>query len=358
LRDYLFGYFHITARLLAAFAPLTNWFLSVPVFKNLIAHIFKITPHRPFPKFSWTRAKVRTTETRRYGEKTNLDTDNTDFTEKPKRKSVLSAKSVSRNVTIPVKPKVIFLSDAFSRYMEPQVEQAAFDILAKCGYHVLVLSISGAGAALISKSFFESAQRHARGVLDALNQLDPERVLPIVGIEPPEVYCLKNEYADLLPSRAEEIASRSARTWLLDEFLIRSDAFNKLRVANNIQLPLQHNLPKIKLQPHCHQRAEAPASDGLPVGAAATLSLLQSLGLDAEMLDAGCCGMAGTFGYEAEHYELSMKVGERLLNSEFKIQKSEVVCSGAACRMQVTQVAGTGARHPLEVAAEWLKVQG
>jgi Fe-S oxidoreductase len=88
------------------------------------------------------------------------------------------------------------------------------------------------------------------------------------------------------------------------------------------------------------------------VGAAATLSLLQSLGLEAEMLEAGCCGMAGTFGYEAEHYELSMKVGEKLLNSEFKIQNSEVVCSGAACRMQVTQGAGVEAKHPLEVVWE------
>jgi Fe-S oxidoreductase len=204
-------------------------------------------------------------------------------------------------------------------------------------------------------------------VLAALDQLDPEHILPVVGIEPPEVYALKNDYADLLPSHADELASLSARTWLLDEFLIRSDRFVEFRVANIAQRFSDSNQPKIKLQPHCHQRAEPPAADGLPVGAAATLSLLQSLGLEAEMLEAGCCGMAGTFGYEAEHYELSMKVGEKMgkMIREWRVEnreqgaESSVVCSGAACRMQVAQIsqgAGVEARHPLEIVSDQLSV--
>ncbi|MBI5933656.1 MAG: FAD-binding protein [Chloroflexi bacterium] len=338
LRDYLFGYFHVTARVLSAFAPIVNALMSVTPIKNLVAKALEITPHRPFPKFTWKRA------------------------------------SVGRNA-IPTHGKVIFLSDAFSRYSEPQVEQAAFDILAACGYEVLVLPIVGAGAGLMSKSLVAPAQRHARSVLEALERLDPEGILPIVGVEPPEVYCLKNDYVDLLPSRAEEIASRVARVWLLDEFLLRSDAFQALRVARMGEtLAGQGAAPKIQLQPHCHQRAEAPAVDGLPTGAAATLSLLRSLGLDAEMFDAACCGMAGTFGYEAEHYEISMKVGERVFSPLRNLlpasPKSDggtvgfgggevgVVCSGAACRMQVTQGAGVEARHPLEAVAERLKVSG
>jgi FAD/FMN-containing dehydrogenase/Fe-S oxidoreductase len=320
LRDFLFGYFHITARVLAAFAPIVNWVTDVPVFKTLIARMFQITPHRPFPKFSRKRAHVVPIA--------NLNA-----------------------------PKVVFLSDAYSRYVEPQVEQAAFDILARCGYQVLVLPIIGAGAALISKSFLDSAKRHAGGVLDALNKLDPARVLPVAGIEPPEIYALKNDYLDLLPSRATEIASRAAQTWLLDEFLIRSDAFTKSRVAGMAGLTSKKEKTKIKLQPHCHQRAEPPAADGLPTGAAATQSLLKAMGLEVEMLDAGCCGMAGTFGFEAEHYELSVKVGELGVVKRIREQKmgsSAVACSGAACRMQVTQGAGVEARHPLEMVAERL----
>jgi len=334
LRDYLFGYFHITARLLSAFAPLVNWMMSLGWFKNIAARVFQITPHRPFPKFARRRAKVR-----------HVNRPST-----AGRKARPSAQGADSTV--------IFLSDAFSRYVEPQVEQAAFDILARCGYQVLVLPVVGAGAALISKSFLESAKRHASRVLDALNKLDPDCVLPLVGVEPPELYAVKNDYADLLSSRADEIASRAARTWLLDEYLLRSDGFSKLRVANIIQSPLLTNQPKIKFQPHCHQRAEGPAADGLPSGADATASLLRGLGFDVEVINSGCCGMAGTFGYEAEHYELSMKVGEKLLNSDFRIhsdfrfQNSEVVCSGAACRMQVTQGAGVEAKHPLEVVWE------
>lgn len=349
LRDYLFGYFHVTARILSVFAPLVNGMMSIAWIKNLAASVLRITPHRPFPRFSWKQAKVVRPSILRQaqGIASGLDT----------------AKNVPTRPSAQESEKVIFLSDAFSRYIEPQVEQAAFDILAACGYQVLVLPVVGAGAGLASKSFFESARSHARSVLDALTRLDPEGVLPVVGIEPPEVYCLKHDYADLLPSRADETASLSARAWLLDEFLLRSDAFRNLRVANiTYHSRSNTNQTKIRLQPHCHQRAEAPAADGLPIGAAATLSLLQSLGLDVEMLDAGCCGMAGTFGYEAEHYEMSMKVGGLKLFPSLRESKNvkrknikretEVVCSGAACRMQVTQGTGHAARHPLEVVAE------
>jgi FAD/FMN-containing dehydrogenase/Fe-S oxidoreductase len=327
LRDYLFGYFHITARVLSTFAPIVNALMSVTPIKNLVAKALEITPHRPFPKFTWKRAHVV--------QIANLNA-----------------------------PQVIFLSDAFSRYSEPQVEQAAFDILAACGYEVLVLPVVGAGAGLMSKSLVAPAQRHARSVLEALERLDPGGVLPIVGVEPPEVYCLKNDYVDLLPSHADEIASRVARAWLLDEFLLRSDAFQALRVARMGERRAgQGAAPKIQLQPHCHQRAEPPHADGLPTGAGATLALLRSLGLEAEMLEAGCCGMAGTFGYEAEHYELSMKVGERVSQMireqrvESRTQKAEsrVVCSGAACRMQVAQGMGVEARHPLEVVWEGIR---
>jgi Fe-S oxidoreductase len=333
LRDYLFGYFHVTARILSIFAPIVNAMMSVAPIKNLAAKLLQITPHRPFPKFTWKRAKVGRNGIPTHGN---------------------AIKIRAGQIANPTCGKVIFLSDAFSRYSEPQVEQAAFNILTACGYEVLVLSVVGAGAGLVSKSLVAPAQRHARRVLDALERLDPARVLPIVGVEPPEIYCLKNDYVDLVPSRADEIASRASRVWLLDEFLLRSDAFRPLRVARmEGSSARQGVMPKIQLQPHCHQRAEAPNADGLPTGATATLSLLQSVGFDVEMIDAGCCGMAGTFGYEAEHYELSMKVGERLFaNSKLKIQNLEIVCSGAACRMQVTQGGGVEARHPLEAVWE------
>ena len=186
------------------------------------------------------------------------------------------------------------------------------------------------------------ARGHASAVLDALARLDPDVALPVVGIEPPELYSLKNDYVSLLPARREEIARRAAKTWLLEEFLVRSEAFARWRA---LHLPTAGAL---KFQPHCHQRAEAPAADGLPNGSAATVELLRVCGYTVDVLDTGCCGMAGTFGYDAEHYELSMQVGALKLFPQVRAAgDAQIVCTGAACRIQVEQGTGVDATHPL-----------
>ncbi|MEO8354964.1 MAG: FAD-linked oxidase C-terminal domain-containing protein, partial [Chloroflexota bacterium] len=274
LRDYVFGYFHIAAGLASSVAPLSNALMGIPFVKRLVAHMLGITDKRPFPKFTSKRAKIVAAETT-------------------------------------TKKKIIFLPDAFSRCIEPDVEQAAFDILSRCGYDMQVLPVIGAGASFLSKGFLDEAQRHAGKVLDALNQIDPGREATIVGIEPPEIYCLKHDYVDLLPNREAEIAERVEKAWLLDEFLVRSEEFTDLRVGTKTHLNNMDGYAEtIKFHPHCHQRAEGLAADGLPAGTSATLQLLRSCGYKVELMDTGCCGMAGTFGYEAEHYDLSMKVGE------------------------------------------------
>ena len=337
LRDYVFGYFHVAAGLAASIAPLSNPLMEVPVLRNTLAKILGITTRRPFPKFSKARA-VPAMETGRHGEKSK---------------------------------GVIFLSDPFARYIEPETEQAAFDILRQCGLDVQVLPILGAGASFLSKGFIDQACRHAARVLDLLRQVDPAGKLSIVGIEPPEIFTLKHDYVDLLPERRDEVNSRVRNVWLLDEYLLRSREFQDLRIAKMEQLSNDRNSfsgKKIIFHPHCHQRAEGPSSDGLPNGVSATVELLRSCGYEVELMDAGCCGMAGTFGYEAEHYEISMKVGELKLfpniragkieggemnsqKSEVQNPKSQVASSGAACRMQIRQGTGVAAIHPIVLIA-------
>ncbi|RPJ23761.1 MAG: FAD-binding oxidoreductase [Chloroflexi bacterium] len=331
LRDYVFGYFHITAGLAASVALITNAVMEVPAIKNLVARILWITPYRPFPKFALTNGSPRM----RHGLHTGR--------------------------------KVIFLADAFARYLEPETERAALDILSRCGFDVHVLPVLGAGASFLSKGFIDPARHHAARVLDSLNQIDPAREAAIVGIEPPEIYAFKHDYVDLLPKREEEIKQRVDRVWLLDEFLLGSQEFNDLRIVKLGQLTTsQDNLSarKVNFHPHCHQRAEGPSSDGLPNGTNATLQLLRSCGYDIELMDTGCCGMAGTFGYEAEHYEVSMRVGELKLfpkirewiveNSESGSRNSEIVSSGAACRMQIRQGTGVEAVHPIMLVADFI----
>jgi Fe-S oxidoreductase len=231
-----------------------------------------------------------------------------------------------------------------------------------CGYDVRILPVIGAGAALMSKGMLDAAKRHAGNVLDALDQIDPAREAVVVGIEPPEIYAFKHDYPDLLPARMKEIASRASKTWLLDEFLLRSDEFDKLRVVNIEQLPssINDSTKKVYLHPHCHQRAEGLSPDGRSIGAQATLDLLRACGFEVEELDTGCCGMAGTFGYESEHYNLSMKVGELKLFPKLNGLGSEMddwlaVSTGAACRMQIKFGTGVDAVHPIQLVAQTLE---
>jgi FAD/FMN-containing dehydrogenase/Fe-S oxidoreductase len=324
LRDYLFGYFHVAAKWILPVAPLANLFMKMGWSKKLIARVMGITDKRAFPVFTARRSRL---------------------------KRGLHGRKL-----------IIFLSDVFSRYIEPEVEEAAFDILNALGFEVMVLPTIGAGASLLSKGFVDAARRHAEKVLAEIHALDPESIVGVVGCEPPEVYCLKHEYVALLPKRRAEIESVTKKVWLVDEFLLRNDLtllqaqFAKQSQSTMGLLRRDNRPPRtsssqrndiVTFHPHCHQRAEGLADDGLPSGTSATVAMLKMAGFDVHVTDAGCCGMAGTFGFDAEHYELSMQVGEKLLNSEFRSQNSEFVCSGAACRMQILHGTGVEARHPL-----------
>jgi Fe-S oxidoreductase len=252
---------------------------------------------------------------------------------------------------------VLFLSDSFTHFIEPPVEQAAFDLLARLGLEVAVLPVIGAGASLLSKGFIDPARRYAQRMVAAIRRLDPEGNAPIIGLEPPEVYTLKNDYPGLLPERLSELAELSRRTWLLDEFLLRSDRLEELQgtLAKNL-----NPRPAVKFQPHCHQRAEPPAADGLPSGAGATVRLLRSCGFEVELIDAGCCGMAGTFGYEREHYELSRKVGALKLFPAIEAARLSapdlvVAATGSACRLQIEQGSEAATEHPIRLLARFLE---
>jgi FAD/FMN-containing dehydrogenase/Fe-S oxidoreductase len=325
LRDYLFGYFHVAAKLLSPVAPLANAFMQMDWSRKLIARVTGITDKRPFPVFAGNKKVNR-------------------YTGKQAK-------------------KVIFLSDVFSRYLEPEVEQAAFDILHAAGYEALVLPMIGAGTSLLSKGFIDAARKHAEKVLDEIQALDPESTLSVVGCEPPEVYCLKHEYAALIPNRRAEVESLKQRAWVLDEFVLRvaalglgSDSLLSIFLAKR-QEPASRR--KLTFHPHCHQRAEGLADDGLPTGSAATVEMLRAFGYDVDVIDSGCCGMAGTFGYDAEHYELSMQVGELKLLPQIRVLSKdkdfEIASSGSACRLQIKQGAGVDAAHPLVLAAECLR---
>lgn len=327
LRDYLFGYFDQVSKVLAPVGPLANALMKMDWSKKLIARLSGITDKRPFPAFAPGRT----------------------------RRPPALQKSAQR---------VIYLSDVFSRYLEPEVERAAFELLQAAGYEPIPLSMTGAGTSLLSKGFIPSARAHAGRLLDEIRRLDPDALLPLVGCEPPEIYCVKHEYGALLPQRRQEVESLQHRAWTVEEFLLRvatkSDSPDFIKILNKISTKNQLAGKKISFHPHCHQRAEGLADDGIAVGASATVQLLQLFGYNVDLIDSGCCGMAGSFGYDAEHYELSMQVGELKLLPQIRAlqsagQASTLACSGSACRMQIKHATGVDAGHPLTLVFGELK---
>jgi FAD/FMN-containing dehydrogenase/Fe-S oxidoreductase len=321
LRDYLFAYIGPLAQLGASFGGLANWLMALPLVKQAL----NLTQNRAFPKF---------------------------VSQTPEPKSRLSNPEYS--------DAVLLLRDTFIHFFEPEIEQAALCVLAACGVQVKALPYFGAGRTLISKGFIEPARRHAERILDAVQKLDPSGQLPVLGIEPSELYTLRDEFFDLLPKRREQVESLTARSWLVEEYLLRlkNDKNDKLRVTNMLRWnPTQQN-QKILLHGHCYQKAQPPAADGLPIGQTASAELLRAVGYDVEIIPSGCCGMAGAFGYEAEHYDVSMQVGELVLLPAVR-QAGEsgrvIAAVGTSCRSQIADGTGVLAQHPIVLVSDRLK---
>ncbi|MFM8319979.1 MAG: (Fe-S)-binding protein, partial [Chloroflexota bacterium] len=206
----------------------------------------------------------------------------------------------------------------------------------------------GAGRTLISKGFLDAARRQAHAVLAAVQRADPTGALPLVGVEPSEVQALIDEYLDLLPGDAAAQAL-SRRAWTVEEFLVRPGPDGSPRLQH---LPA-HAGPQrtVLLHGHCYQKARPPADDGLPVGVQASRALLEACGCRVQVLDTGCCGMAGAFGYESEHIDVSLKVGELALFPAVRAAPPEalVAAAGVSCREQIHDGTQRRAWHPIEL---------
>jgi Fe-S oxidoreductase len=165
------------------------------------------------------------------------------------------------------------------------------------------------------------------------------RGVPIVGVEPSCLLTLRDEYAALLPGDPA-VRAVAAATRLPEELLVEAIAEGRLSLPPDNPVSGR----RIVFHGHCHQKALA--------GTAATVALLRSIpGADVTEVDAGCCGMAGSFGFEAEHYGLSMSIGELRLFPAVRAEPAETIiaATGVSCRQQIAHGTGRPARHPLEI---------
>ena len=235
---------------------------------------------------------------------------------------------------------VVLLADTFNTYFEPQNVEAALAVLAAAGYRVRLAAGGGrplcCGRTFLAAGLVDEARAEARRVVRALRP-HVERGTPVVGLEPSCLLTLRDEFHALLPG--EETRALAEKALLFEEFLAGEAE------AGRLDLPLKPLTGKRALvHGHCHQRA-FDAMD------AVERALRLVPGLSVEVLEAGCCGMAGAFGYEAEHFEVSMRMGELGLLPAVRAAGEEVVivADGTSCRHQVRDGAGREAFHAARV---------
>jgi FAD/FMN-containing dehydrogenase/Fe-S oxidoreductase len=239
--------------------------------------------------------------------------------------------------------ELIFLADSFTTFTEPLIGSAAIELLELAGWQVRFEDAGCCGRASLSKGLVDQARRMAAGLVDRLGEA-AARGVPIVGVEPSCLLTLRDEYSALLPDnpRAQAVA---AATRLPEELLMEAIASGRLVLPRDGGV----NGRRILFHGHCHQKAL--------VGTAATMALLRSIpGADVIEVDAGCCGMAGSFGFEAEHYDLSMRIGELRLFPAIRAEAGETIiaATGVSCRQQIAHGTGRPARHPLEIIRQVL----
>jgi FAD/FMN-containing dehydrogenase/Fe-S oxidoreductase len=230
--------------------------------------------------------------------------------------------------------RVILLDDCFTTFNEPEVGRAAVRVLEGAGYRVELADLTCCGRAMISKGFLGEARNLARSQMPRLARRVADGT-PILGLEPSCLLTLADEWPELIPSpQARKVAdaSRLADGWLAAQVQ-----------SGHCRLPLAPMEGSCVLHGHCHQKALQGAG-----GSAAALKLVP--GLDVKLLDSGCCGMAGSFGYEAGHFDVSAKIAELdLLPALRGAPDAQVAAPGTSCRHQIRDLAGRHARHPLEL---------
>jgi FAD/FMN-containing dehydrogenase/Fe-S oxidoreductase len=240
--------------------------------------------------------------------------------------------------------EVVLLVDTFNRYFEPENAEAAERVLARAGYQVTTPE-PGVGRPLccgrtfLAAGLVDEARVEARRMLDALAPAVAAGT-PIIGLEPACLLTLRDEFSSILPGA--ETKALAERAQLFEEFVASE------RAAGRFDLPLAPMPGKTALlHGHCHQKAFGTVN-----AAVDALKLIPELAV--ETFDSTCCGMAGSFGFEAEHYETSLKIGELGVLPKMRTAASDTMLAacGTSCRHQIADGAGRDARHIVRILDE------
>jgi FAD/FMN-containing dehydrogenase/Fe-S oxidoreductase len=240
--------------------------------------------------------------------------------------------------------RVFLFCDEFTNYNDVEIGIKAVQLLNRLGYEIVVPNHVDSGRAQISKGLLRDAQRLAIRNVELLKDVVTDET-PMIGIEPSAILGFRDEVPDLVPARLLDGArALSKSSLLIDEFIAREAGRGRIRREAFTQ-----ELREIRLHGHCHQKSLASLS--------ATVKALElPLNYKVKLIPSGCCGMAGSFGYEEEHYDLSMQVAELVLMPAVRSAPAEtlIAAPGTSCRHQIKDCTGRIARHPAEILHEAL----
>ncbi len=304
LRARLFSNAERLNKLGSAFAPLSNWLAGLRPVRKLNEALLGVDARRELPPFV---------------------------------SQTFSAWFLGRGAEPRTRPagQVALFADCFLEWNYPQVGRAAVELLEAAGFEVVLAEKTCCGRPAISKGLLEDAREKAERNVRSLERYAEEGI-PVVGCEPSCLLTLRDEYADLV--QGEAVEKVAANAFLLDELLVQRAA------AGELKLNLEGGPKKVLVHGHCHQKAHT--------GTSATLAALEMIpGCEVSEVNSGCCGMAGSFGFEKEHYEISEKIGrERLFPAvEAADTDTEIAVTGVSCRQQIGHFTKRKPRHAIEI---------
>ncbi len=302
LNAYAMGMIGDWAVLAGAMPLLTNMVTQTPGLSSLAKAIGGIAPERNIPRF----ASV------------------------PFRRQ-FAKRQTEPGTTSPSGGKVLLWPDTFNNYFHPETAMAAVEVLEHAGFQVAIPKDKlCCGRPLYDFGMLDTAKRRLRQILDALGS-EIDAGIPIVGLEPACIAVFRDELGNLFPGD-ERAAQLARQSFMLSEFLVGK--------ARYVPPPLPLSA---LVHGHCHQKSVMGMTD--------EISLLKSAGLDCHVLDAGCCGMAGSFGFARDKYSVSMEIGELgLLPAVRGVGRNTLIVSnGYSCREQIAQATEREALHSAEV---------
>ncbi|MBU2921023.1 FAD-binding protein [Winogradskyella psychrotolerans] len=238
--------------------------------------------------------------------------------------------------------EVILFNDEFTNHLDTEIGMDAMELLSRLNYKVTIISHSESGRAMLSKGLLKDAKRVANENVSKFKHLITKNT-PLLGIEPSAILTFKDEYLRLADDK-ESAKLIAKHTFLIEEFIQQEMALGRIKSSQFTQ-----EVKTIKFHGHCHQKALANQKSSFSI-----LNLPKNYKVT--IIPSGCCGMAGSFGYEKEHYEVSMQIGEQVLFPAVRKASAdtEISANGTSCRHQIKDGTGRVAKHPISILKEAL----